>query len=510
MWRYFAMTEQYEDCISSGYHVWRVNMDKNMKSYYYRLLIVLCVVSVLPFLLICKYVHPVNDDYVYALRDGSMNPLQSVWSTYLDWSGRYFATFLSSANPLINRYSCGFCEKIYSVVIILLFVGSIYIFVRSLFHKYMSNVQQIALSAFLIVLFLVQAPRISEFFYWFSSYVAYTVPCMLTMLLFSIIHRRNVWFIGLQALLVMCIIGSNEVVAVLLAGTLFYWASENYRQSRTQVITLVVVTVFAMLIVVSSPGNFHRMSGQLSSHPYLWSFVVSLFQSVTWFFIWLPTLLLATVLFIPLFGTKIARMSIFDRSLKKYLSFVLLTIFLAHIPPTLGLSSVMIGRTADDLYLFFIFFYFFGILILLGRYARNVSEWYNHNMSRIFASCMFFVFVFLCVFQIDTPIATAYIDILSGKAANYDCVIEQRYSIIRNSQGAQTHDVRQAALCLPSLALVPKTIYVNDLNNDTLDVFNLAYKDYYGLNKGVVVRNSQHLYLSNYESLFLIGKSLRH
>lgn len=471
-------------------------------------MIAVCMVSVLPFLLICQYVHPVNDDYVYALRNSSMDAVHGIVTTYLNWSGRYFATFLSCLNPLVFRDSAGYMEKVYSVVVIFLFVLFIYVMVRSLFHRTLSNLQQVSLCSFLTIIFLIQSPRISEFFYWFSCYVAYTVPCMLSMLLISFIRRKTIASVLFQSLLIVCIIGSNEVIAVLLTCTVLFWASENYRQRRGQCVVLITVAFLSMLVVAFSPGNFQRMSGQLSSHPYLWSFVVSLFQTFSWFVIWLPVLMLATVFYVPMFGLKIARKRNFDCSMKKYLLFVLVTIFLAHIPPTLGLSSVMIGRTADDLYLFFIFFYFFGVQIVLSRYADGVAGWYRQHLSRVATSCLFFVFLFLCVFQIDTPVATAYVDMLSGKAADYDGVIEQRYAIMRRqlkSQGDKPH----AVLRLPSLALVPKTIYVNDLINDTSDVFNQAYQEYYGLKCGVAVDNPDHIYLSNYESLFLMGKHLR-
>lgn len=479
-----------------------------MKSCFYKIVIALGFVSLLPFLLICRYVHPVNDDYVYALRESGMNIFQSGVSTYIDWSGRYFATFLSHANPLIQGRSVDTLQPLYSVALILLFVAAVCFFIHSLFRQRLSSLQQISLSALFVVLFLIQAPRISEFFYWFSSYIAYAVPCVLTLLLFALLQRKDTLSVVVQSLLVISIVGSNEVIAVLLAGALFYWASEVYRHRRAQSVILVTVAVLSLLLVIASPGNFHRMSGQLSSHPYVWSFVVSLSQSVSWLFIWLPALLLATAFYIPLFGTKIAQMAVFDRSPKKYLLFVSATIFLAHIPPTLGLSSVMIGRTADDLYLFFIFFYFFGIHILLHRYAETVSSWYQHKLSRLFASCMFFAFTFLCVFQIDTPVATAYIDMMSGKAADYHHVMEQRRVLISRSRGC--HPEREAVLCLPSAALVPKTIYVNDLTPDPTDVFNHAYRQYYKLDCGVIVHSPQYPYLSNYESLFLMGKRMRH
>lgn len=469
---------------------------------YYQSLILVGVTALLPFLLVCQYIHPVNDDYVYAIRNGGMGAFDGVVSTYANWSGRYFATLISSVNPLLYGGSSDTLYKLYSAVLVLLFACSLFVMIRAVFRQQLTNVQQLAFASMVLVLFLIQAPRISEFFYWFSSYVAYTVPCVLAMLLLAVLSKRSAAMIAVQSLLIMCIIGSNEVMAVLLVCTLIYWAFEKGKGRRVQTVVLLSVMTASMVAVIASPGNYHRMAGQLSAHPYLWASGVSIVQTVSWNFIWLPTLLLATVVYIPLFGMKIAGMDIFDRSMKKYLCFVAAAVFLAHIPPTLGLSSVMIGRTADNLYLCYILFYLFGLQILLHRYGDAVRVWLESRVTRTFVAVMYVAFLFLCVFQIDTPVATAYIDMLSGKAASYD-----RTMVMRQKAVGDNHIV--GAVNLQPLGLLPKTIYVNDLCDDSASIFNVAYRDYYGLRHGVVVNDSRSRYLSNYESLFLMGKNIR-
>ena len=144
--------------------------------------------------------HAVNDDYVYALRGLSSSAFQATVDTYMDWSGRFFATCLSNLNPLIYRDCSALLVKIYPFALILVFCVSIYFLFRMLFHNYLKNIQILSMASLFVVLFVVQVPRISEFFYWFSSYIAYTIPCVMTALLFAFIAKRNAFFILLQAL----------------------------------------------------------------------------------------------------------------------------------------------------------------------------------------------------------------------------------------------------------------------------------------------------------------------
>lgn len=474
-----------------------------MKRAVYISIIMVCMVSLLPFLLLCKYVHAVNDDYVYALRGLSSSAFQATVDTYMDWSGRFFATCLSNLNPLIYRDCSALLVKIYPFALILIFCVSIYFLFRMLFHNYLKNIQILSMASLFVVLFVVQVPRISEFFYWFSSYIAYTIPCVMTALLFAFIAKRNAFFILLQALFIICIIGCNEVVAVLLTCTIAYWTYVNYNNRKKQSVFLLIVAVLSLLIVIASPGNFHRMSGQLSTHPYIWALGVSLLQTVSWTVIWIPTLILMSIIYVPLFGIRIASMKIFDQSLKKYLCFVVAAVFLAHIPPTLGLSSVMIGRTASNLYFFYIFFYFFGLQILLHKYEYCIMRICTCRCTDWAVSVMLFAIVFVSVFQIDTSVTTAYVDLFSGKAVEYDRILTNRE--VMTVKGVKCNEIVR----LHPLEIVPKTLYVNDMGDNAKDVFNIAYKNYYGLKKGVVVDKSNIHFVGNYESLFLIGKQIR-
>ena len=63
-------------------------------------LILIGISALIPLIILSIYTQPCNDDYNYALRDSSTNFIYAGIDTYLNFSGRYFATFISRLNPL--------------------------------------------------------------------------------------------------------------------------------------------------------------------------------------------------------------------------------------------------------------------------------------------------------------------------------------------------------------------------------------------------------------------------
>ncbi len=467
---------------------------------YNYILIISGIIVLLPFIYVCQLVHPVNDDYYYAIEHLQTNCVDSVVKSYMTWSGRYFATFISSLNPLSITEDKEWLFKAYSFILILFACCATLLSFILFFKDKLCRKDTYALSSlFLIVLFFL-CPSISEGFYWFSAYVSYTVVSILSLLFFALATRNGAISNALLYVLALIIPGGNEITAVLFVGSLIY-LSFTYREKRFFISTM--LACIGLAIMIASPGNSVRMTGQLSSTPYLWTIGVSTMQSILWLFIWLPALLLVSLIYIPLYGMKIAKSECFNVSIKRFALFAAMIVFLAHIPPTLGLSSVVIARTANSLLLYYALFYFFGLNIILNRYSERINSIFSKEYSSIILPTALFSFLFLCPFSINSNIATAYTDIISGKARHYDEIRIQRDKM------AQSNKNKNITLKFPALGITSRTLFAKDLETNSEECFCDAYRRYHKLKCKVEVEKDDIRFPSNYDTLLSLGKKSR-
>lgn len=464
-------------------------------------IIILSIICLLPFLFLCFYIHPVNDDYFYALTHLKLNCINSVIDSYLHWSGRFLATFISCLNPLSLYKAPNIIYQTDAFIVVLLFFLIPLVSFKILLGKYLNNIRIIALTGLFFMTYMSLCPKVSELFYWFSSYVAFTIPNLLTLIFLAILPKKNPPLVILQCILAFIIPGGNEVTAILFVSTMLYTA---YLIRSKRIYLLTFLSLISILLVILSPGNAIRMSGQLSSSPYLWTIIISTAQTISWGFLWLPTLIICTLVYIPLIGIHITLSKKIHISIRTYICFVLCSVLLAHIPPTLGLSSVMIGRTANSLYFFFILFYFAGIQILIDRYQKQIISLLQYDSKYKLTAILTFCFVFISPLNLESPVTTAYLDIVSGKARHYDEIRKERDEIAYKEK-----ENKGKIISFKPFSYLPKSIYVNDLEQDSEGQFCNTYCDYHHLKCKVKVAGDTPIAISNFETIFNIGKMIR-
>lgn len=464
------------------------------------MIVVVAALCLLPFIYICKYVHPVNDDYFFALTHVDTNCFQAVFDSYLNWSGRYLATLVSSLNPLSLSENFLRWYKIAAAVVVFMFMLTPIVSSVLLFKKRLGVLKSVALGSLFIIVFMSLCPKVSELFYWFSSYVAFTLPSLLALLFFAMLPYKSIPVVVLQFVLAFLIPGGNEVTAILFVMTIAFVA---FIMRDKRIIALAVVAFAGILIVIMSPGNGIRMEYQLSEHPYLWAITLSVFQTVSWGYLWVPTLLLATIVYVPLVGVRLCG-KIFDIKPAYYILFVLITVFAAHIPSTLGLSSVVIGRTANSLWFFFILYYFFGVQMLINRHKEAVQRLLSLKCSTRISFIALYCFLFLCPLSLESPVATAYFDILSGKASEYDNKLNRRYE-----DAVLSRDKADYVVEFEPLGLTSKTLFVKELEQNPDECFCTAFRGYWDLKCKVAVKNEDIRFASNFETIFSLGKKVR-
>lgn len=472
----------------------------------YWILILLGILSLIVFIYISRYVHPVNDDFIFALQHKGINWFTSVITSYRSWSGRYLATAVSSLNPYAFSSTPLPLLRCYSGIVTFVFFLSSIAFGVMLCRKTIGLYKSISLGCFLVVSYMSLCPSVSQLFYWFSAYTAYTLSLILTMLFFAILPYKNHFIVVLQAIFAFLIPGGNEVTAILFIATLSYLAY-TYRCHRFNM--LLFISIIAIITVILSPGNSIRMDYRLSDHPYLWSATVSFGQTIGWIILWMPSLILASLLYIPMFGLRLSKAQIFDTSITKFILFSLAAIFLAHIPPTYGLSSVIIDRTANCLLMYFILFYFWGLNIFLHRHAEYFSDLMSkinrYKTGTVLNYSVLFCFTFMLPLSIDSPIVTALMDIVSGKAENYSNIQTSRLEIARHNSKNRPN----STCSLPTFGTTSKTLFIKDLEDTPDAEFTGAYRTIYDLNCSVYVPSDGVHFEDNFDTIKNLGKTIR-
>src|SRR5882724_958466 len=102
-----------------------------------RLLIASGIYVLIPFLYIARYNRPCADDYVYGLRFPKYSISEVVKQEYLNWSGRYFSRIIYKFNPA--GYHSLSDYRLFSILLILLFVITILFLVTTLTRGYLSR-----------------------------------------------------------------------------------------------------------------------------------------------------------------------------------------------------------------------------------------------------------------------------------------------------------------------------------------------------------------------------------
>ena len=466
--------------------------------------------ALLPFVFLARYDHPSADDYGYALQLPTHGLWHMVTDYYFNWTGRYSIAFIYWFSP-VNYHSLA-QYRIFPVLMIFLFTVAAILMLKSLVGQYLSFPQVIGLTCLLVFLYFSKAPSISEAFYWYSGASVYQLANILGMLLVAVLVRRNgrqktaVWQIPLCALLCIIIIGCNEVSLIItVLFTLYHTKtrySENSQFDPGLVFLCIVCLVFA-LVEALAPGNFVRLhSGH--SRSVAWTIAGSLSITAVYVTQWAGPLLAVSVIYIPFFGIPLAQKMKSGQTtadpVKDLVWFFLGTFCLLQVFVIWMAGGSGLGRIFDVIYLFFIVCYFCILQLLLNKNLERIAGVTNYAAAPGLLGLALFL---ASLFDINNNISTAYLDIVSGKARQYDRELANRLKTAK--------ECRSDTCYVPALTAIPSTIYFTDLRPlaDARGLWiNLYYSQYYHV-KFVVTDNPPPVATPNIETLRTIGRSAR-
>ncbi|WP_018478912.1 DUF6056 family protein [Pontibacter roseus] len=448
------------------------------------ILITISVYTLLPFLLLTLFTHPTADDFSFAVRDTTLSFFESQVEFYLNWSGRYFGTAIVRINPLTTESLKVY--KLYACLTLIVFCIQVYWLINLVIKGELSKLKAFTLTAILICLYLLLIPSTAEGFYFFTTYATYQFPNILMLLMLSLLYAffqsentaAKLSYIAMASISCIAIVGSNEMSLILAFTTLLLLLVTNLKnkEARPYLLLLFTICVASCLIAVLAPGNYARMNDHPNASRFWWSAVYSALLTLITFYRWSAPVLAVSVLYMLFIGIPLADKTresrLFNVDLRLAAMYFLGTIFLMYFAFAWSTGERATPRVENVICFFFIFGWFYLLQLALHTYRHQLK--YEHLLSPAIPTAALLLFA-LNILSVDSNVTTAYIDLLSGKAAAYDKALTSRYVSLKAS------DCKKCEV--PPLPAIPKTIYFSDIlegsKNDDMWI-NSGFARYWG------------------------------
>ncbi|MBV6480195.1 MAG: hypothetical protein HGGPFJEG_03047 [Ignavibacteria bacterium] len=463
-------------------------MNKIMnKNYGDRLLIGALILSAVPFLLLCLFVNPSPEDFYYANASNHNNLWKDVKIQYENESGRYFQYVLLYFIPMFDNDFIAY--KAACFVLILIFFYSLYTSIKLIFQNELSLKENLMISLSVYFLYLYAMPIVSAGFYWYGGITAYHIPVILIPLFFAMfvrINRQNkisskAVFFFLSCLMIICIEGSNEILAVLFflfTIILSIYSIIIKKKINGLYILFTAIAGVCLFILIKARGNTIRITHFPNNKDFIFSFTHTITYLADNILHWIFTtpLLALTLIMLPLFSEILNRNK--NRPvyfpvnplmiLTYWLGILFISTFMVY-----WSTGVVLERTSNLIYLFFLTGWFISAFAVFRYFQKNRKVNLNFRLKYLyiltFTVLLFFLFK-------QNNIKTAYTDLIGGSAYNYNLQMNERFRQIRECNSDN---------CLvDSIKNIPKTIFYKDITSDTSMLNSEWYGTYF--NKKII------------------------
>lgn len=459
------------------------------------ILIVLMLLSILPFIIFAFFNHPAGaEDYFFWDRMEKVGFEKAILSLYNNWSGRFFTHSELLISPFIYRTNEGY--KLFTLFLMLSFFLSLYLFISILFKNIIDVKERILFTLAIIFMYFFGMNTVSQGFYWLISTIVYhnTIILILYFFIFYILLcKANTSFNKIFYTVILCftaaaISGSNEIALVFIFMMVsFFLITELIikKKLNRQLIYVFVVILISGYIDLNSHGTQLRedkFAGTLDlfSSVYL-SFAVLFENFLNWVFI--SPLLILTVFLVPVFLKIIKHKNEYYNIylLNPFFSIALGFIFLITgiFLSVWGIGHYPFGRTLNFIYFQFLIIWFYNVVVIIyflnKKYNFKNLVFPNYVNVILITLTMSFIFV-------SKNFMTAYSDLFSGTAYKFNKEMNERYKYIEES--------KSDTLELNSLENYPKTIYPFDITNDPNRIYNQWYARHFN-KKSVIIKKPE-------------------
>lgn len=385
-----------------------------------------------------------TDDYIFSYQTRKLGLLGSMESLYLKWGGRYFGYSLNTLNP-VSYDNFGILPKVYPVFLITsliaVFTLNFSYYFKYSFWKALSN--SFLLFFFYTVLLIV----LPEHYFWITGMNIYLLPVILGGILLYFLGKyhqslHKKWYY-LSLGLIIILMGSNEIIALLLEGLLIFYYFQNKAKDR---LFLVILGGVFLLVSFLAPGNFIRLNVTSDSFFIKWIKRIGLFGANEIFII--TKIIIVIPLFIKIFESEIA--TIYQKiDIKK--SFILYGISLLSVF-FLAYITNAIGRQFENI----IFYSLIMFSLSAFLYKEKVKKLWWVSLLLLFVPKMEFFPKKYTGFNISYNLNNFCKEIFITDLKGYEIEVNQRIEKIKNT--------KNDTLTLERIKNVPKILYFDELS----------------------------------------------
>ncbi|WP_020595412.1 DUF6056 family protein [Spirosoma panaciterrae] len=445
------------------------------------------VVVLTPLLALATYNHPSpTDDYCFANTVIHYGFWQAQQYYYDGWTGRFFHNFIVHTNPIILGWYGAY--KVYPMILLALVLAGCYAIANQLLSSFFDLGAKLALAFGIFIGFITTLVGIPEYLYWYTGLASYGLSSALFLFLLAVLmahqQRGFGWKSGYtltESLLVTAIIGSSEMTMVLVLSVLalivFGEFIQRQRVSATMLILLAVAAV-ACYYLFKAPGNAIRMGGNPQGSDIPFTLISSLKFAATYIpkqlftTPWMPLSILYLPLVWKLAGTR-RRRSDLPPYLRLHplwgLVYMLATLLALISLHFYGVGIAPIPRLINLINLAFwlCLLYNLTLVVIRVRYRFEPDALVPYLRPVLLVAIIWAV----VAASMGTLLPVVYGDWLSGRAAQYDREMLERYAQL--SKPGNTNSV------ITPLSHYPVSLFLEDIHDNPQHLWNRCWADYF-------------------------------
>lgn len=400
-----------------------------------RWLLCAAALSLVPFLWLAMYAHPVADDYCYAAKSAG----QSLWawsrSEWLYWNGRYASNLLMAHGPLSGHGPFLPGYRLVPPALMALTWAGIWCLLRRATQRQLPNGHAALGALVLLALYMNIMPDAGEGFYWYTGAVTYQLGSILLLFHLALLTpqggKPSMLRLFCSLLLAVAIVGMSEIhmLLMLCLHTALLAFALHRRQRVLAALLLLAATTAGAALMYMAPGNAVRGAMFAGTHELGRSLGMSFLQALRFSAKWLlsPALLSAGLLYLPLHRWLRSNVPGFARLLGMPWWLAALVPFLLIMATTFPAywNTGLLGqhRTINVAALFFIPMALFNLALWIERSPRSA---YWTAMNGKWAVALAFL-----AFNLTGNGLAAYRDLLDGRAAAYDRELAAREAMVK-------------------------------------------------------------------------------
>jgi hypothetical protein len=386
-----------------------------------------------------------TDDYIYSYGTKKLGIIGNSLDFYMNWGGRYFGYTINMLNP-VSKDAENILPKIYPVFLFSAFIGVSALNFKQYFRDSFSESLMKGFSLFFFYTILLIS--ISEHYFWITGANVYFLPIILSGILLFFYGKfqesgKKRWFL-LCAVLIAVLMGSNEILALILLGVLIVL---NFQIKSKENRILLIIGCIGLFVSFLAPGNFKRMIESTDVFYLKWLKRIGAFGLNTLY------ISLKTSLIIPLF------FKVFEKELRRIITGInfrkALFIWSISFLPLLFTGYIIntVGRQFENI----TFFYLLSFAVLMMFRFEGIKRYWWISLIIIFLPETKVLPEKFSNFNLDFNVNNISKEIFFTNLKAYDQEIENRIYILKNS--------KEDSLVVDTIKSIPKILYFDEMSS---------------------------------------------